>query len=156
LFWHIRRATLARPADMSAVLEFARTEAMTAFDPARPLWKFTLLNGMPGGGCAAVLTVHHSLTDGIGGIQIAGEILDFSREGTERGPVTARNESDPGTLADIVAWNWSTGSKLFAGRLAATPKLVRSLADPIGAVRGSAALATSVLRFARPVTTTLS
>ncbi|MFI1461893.1 wax ester/triacylglycerol synthase domain-containing protein [Nocardia carnea] len=156
LFWHIRRATLARPADMAAVLEFARTEAMTAFDPARPLWKFTLLTGMPGGKCAAVLTVHHSLTDGIGGIQIAGEILDFSREGTERGPIKVRNEPGTGTLADIVAWNWATGTRLLTGSIARTPKLMRSLADPIGAVRGSATLATLVLRLARPVTKTLS
>lgn len=156
LFWHIRRATLARPANLAAVLEFARTEAMTAFDPARPLWKFTLLTGMPGGKCAAVLTVHHSLTDGIGGIQIAGEILDFSREGTERGPIMVGNEPSMGTLADIVAWNWATGSSLLTGSLARTPKLMRSLADPVGTVRGSATLATSVLRLARPVTTTLS
>ena len=33
------------------------------------------------------MKIHHSLTDGIGGMQIAAEIVDFEREGTDRGPL---------------------------------------------------------------------
>lgn len=84
LLWHVRRAALPQPATLSAVVDFARTEAMTAFDPVRPLWRSTVLTGLDGGGCAVVLTVHHSLTDGIGGIRIATEMLDVDRAGTDR------------------------------------------------------------------------
>ncbi len=157
LSWHLRRVALPPPADPVGVLEFARTEIMTAFDPARPLWTFTVLTGLPEGRSAAVLKVHHSLTDGVGGIQIAEEVLDFTREGTAREPAPESGEPTRGTLGDIVTWNWSTGYGLFRGGLAtAAGAARRTLTDPVGAVRDGAALALSVARLARPVVTTLS
>ncbi|MEV5837595.1 wax ester/triacylglycerol synthase domain-containing protein [Nocardia sp. NPDC052112] len=157
LSWHLRRVGLPKPATMSAVLEFARTEAMTAFDPARPLWRSTLLSGLPGGGCALVMTVHHSLTDGIGGIQIAAALLDFDRAGTDRGHPPEPPHDDDGALRDIVAWNWSLGSDLLRGGIRATPRTAwRAITHPVRSVRDSAALATSLVRLAKPVATTLS
>lgn len=157
LSWHLRRVALPEPATMSAVLEFARTEAMTAFDPARPLWRSTLLSGLSDGGCALVMTVHHSLTDGIGGIQIATALLDFDRAGTDRGNSPELPHDSDGALRDIVAWNWSVGSDLLRGGISATPQTAwRALTHPARALRDSAAFATSLVRLAKPVTATLS
>ncbi|MGW1738719.1 wax ester/triacylglycerol synthase domain-containing protein [Nocardia sp. NPDC001965] len=156
LSWHLRRVALPPPADEESALELARIEAMTAFDPARPLWTFTLLTGPADGVCAAVLKVHHSLTDGLGGVQIAAEILDFTREGTEPDPVRERAETSVSQLADILAWNWATGYELLKGGLSTAAALGRAVLDPIAAARAGAALATSVARLARPITTTLS
>ncbi|WP_328401593.1 wax ester/triacylglycerol synthase domain-containing protein [Nocardia sp. NBC_00403] len=157
LSWHLRRAALPEPATMSAVLEFARTEAMTAFDPARALWRSTLLSGLSGGGSALVMTVHHSLTDGIGGIQIATALLDFDRAGTDRGHPPQPPYDHDGALRDIVAWNWSIGSDLLRGGIRAAPQTAwRAVTHPARAVRDSAALATSLVRLAMPVTATLS
>ncbi|MGY2063374.1 wax ester/triacylglycerol synthase domain-containing protein, partial [Nocardia gipuzkoensis] len=75
--WHVRRVALPEPADLETALEFARLEAMSAFDPARPLWRLTVLTGLGEGRCALLLVVHHCLTDGIGGIQLANELVDF-------------------------------------------------------------------------------
>lgn len=158
LSWHVRHFEPAAPAGLSSVLEFARTEAMAAFDPARPLWRFTMLSGLAGGKSALVLKVHHSLTDGVGGIRIAGEILDFDRAGTDRARVPeVTNGNGRGALADIVAWNWSAGAELVRGGVSAVlPALRRSVTDPVGAIRDGAALAGSLLRLARPITGTLS
>ncbi len=54
---------------------------MTAFDKRRPLWEFTVLDGLHDGKSALVMKVHHSLTDGVSGMQIAREIVDFTRDG---------------------------------------------------------------------------
>ncbi|WP_327098123.1 WS/DGAT domain-containing protein [Nocardia vinacea] len=157
LSWHLRRGALPEPATLSAVLEFARTEAMTAFDPARPLWRSTLLSGLSSGGCALVMTVHHSLTDGIGGIQIATALLDFDRAGTDHGHPPEPPYDHDGALRDIVAWNWSVGSDLLRGGIMATPQTAwRALTHPARSVRDSAALATSLVRLAKPITATLS
>ncbi|MEV6339384.1 wax ester/triacylglycerol synthase domain-containing protein [Nocardia vinacea] len=157
LSWHLRRVALPEPATMSAVLEFARTEAMTAFDPARALWRSTLLSGLSGGGCALVMTVHHSLTDGIGGIQIATALLDFDRAGTDRDHPPVPPHDHDGALRDIVAWNWSVGSDLLRGGIRATPQTAwRAITHPARAVRDSAALTTSLVRLAKPIRTTLS
>ncbi|MFQ6328645.1 wax ester/triacylglycerol synthase domain-containing protein [Nocardia sp. CWNU-33] len=157
LSWHLRRAALPEPATMSAVLEFARTEAMTAFDPARALWRSTLLSDLSGGRSALVMTVHHSLTDGIGGIQIATALLDFDRAGTDHGHPPQPPYDHDGALRDIVAWNWSVGSDLLRDGIRATPQTAwRAVTHPARTVRDSAALATSLVRLAKPVTATLS
>ncbi|MGV9616260.1 wax ester/triacylglycerol synthase domain-containing protein [Nocardia xishanensis] len=157
LSWHLRRSAVPAPADFSAVLEFARTEAMTAFDPVRPLWHSTLLSGLRGGGCALVLTVHHSLTDGIGGIQIATALLDFDRAGTDRRLPPEPSPERDGALRDLVAWNWSVGTDLLGSGVRATPRTAwRAVTHPARAARAGAALAASLFRLAQPVTSTLS
>ncbi|MFI9415377.1 wax ester/triacylglycerol synthase domain-containing protein [Nocardia gamkensis] len=157
LSWHVRRSALPEPATMSAVLEFARTEAMTGFDPARPLWRSTLLSGLEGAACVLVLTVHHSLTDGIGGIQIATSLLDFDRAGTDHGQPPELREDRASALRDIVTWNLAVGTDLLVGGVRATaPTTWRVLGNPARAVREGAALASSLARLARPITTTLS
>ncbi|MET8425506.1 wax ester/triacylglycerol synthase domain-containing protein [Nocardia sp. NPDC004860] len=158
LSWHVRHFDVAAPADLSSVLEFARTEAMAAFDPARPLWRFTVLSGLAGGKSAVVLKVHHSLTDGLGGIQIAGEILDFDRAGTERAQIPETvHANGRGVLGDIVAWNWTVGAELVRGGLSIVlPALRRTVTEPVAAIKDGAALAGSLLRLAYPITSTLS
>lgn len=157
LSWHLRWSALPAPGDMSTVLDFARTEMMTAFDPIRPLWTLTVLTGLSGGRCAAVLKVHHSLTDGIGGIQMAGEMLDFTREGTPREPAGESTPPDTGTLADIVSWNLSTGYDVVRSGLSSAAEAARqTLTSPVRAARSGAGLAWSLARFVRPITSTLS
>ncbi|MEV6134757.1 wax ester/triacylglycerol synthase domain-containing protein [Nocardia sp. NPDC051990] len=157
--WHVRHVIAPAPADLSTVLEFARTEAMTAFDPARPLWRITAMGGLDGAECALVLKVHHSLTDGIGGIQIAGEILDFTRAGTPREHEPS-GDTPPNVrsgLGDIAAWNWSVGAELVrTGLSTVLPAAWRTVTNPIRTVREGVAVANSVVRFARPITSTLS
>ena len=80
LDYHLRRVRLAEPAGWEQVLEFARTAAMDDFDRSRPLWEFTLLEGMADGGAAFVTKLHHSLTDGIGGMQLAALVVDLGPE----------------------------------------------------------------------------
>ncbi|MEV0708292.1 wax ester/triacylglycerol synthase domain-containing protein [Nocardia aurea] len=157
LLWHVRRAALPQPATLSAVVDFARTEAMTAFDPVRPLWRSTVLTGLDGGGCAVVLTVHHSLTDGIGGIRIATEMLDVDRAGTDR-PDTPEPPSGGSTgLLDIAAWNWAVGTDLLRGGITATlPTAWRAVTHPARAVRDGSRLVTSLARLVRPITSTMS
>ena len=85
LGWHVRRLSAPAPHTLDTVLDFARTAGMAAFDPARPLWECTLIDGLVDGRAALVLKVHHSLTDGIGGIQIAQHIVDLQAEPADLG-----------------------------------------------------------------------
>jgi WS/DGAT/MGAT family acyltransferase len=58
------------------VLAIAQPIAMAAFDRQRPLWEFTLVEGLHDGGAALIQKLHHSLTDGVGGVQLALALLD--------------------------------------------------------------------------------
>src|SRR5581483_11055086 len=74
--FHLQRVRVPDGGAWRDVLEFARTAAMDDFDRARPLWQFTLLSGLADGGSAFVTKLHHSLTDGIGGVQLAALVID--------------------------------------------------------------------------------
>ena len=158
LSWHLRRLALPEPADLDAVLDVARRSAMGAFDAQRPLWHFTLLGGLDDGRVALILKVHHSLTDGLGGVQIAAQIVDFVREGTDRGPLPeVPAPTRLGELADTVAWEVEAGLGVARrGVGAVVPTVRRVLGNPFRAVYSAATTAAAVVRFVRPIPNTLS
>jgi diacylglycerol O-acyltransferase / wax synthase len=161
LSWHVRWVALPAPATLDAVLDLARIAGMTAFDPARPLWELTVVEGLEGGGAALVLKVHHALTDGIGGIQLAEHVVDLARSPDDRGelppvptvPPRGKVDRMGRAIRDDVAA--VTGSVTGALRQVPTG-LVQVLRDPVGMAQTFARTAGSVARFVAPVTTTLS
>ena len=87
LSYHLRRVRAPEPATFDTVLDLARTAAMAGFDRARPLWEFTLVEGLEDGGAAMIMKVHHSITDGVGGMKLAMMLYDTEREPAPAGPV---------------------------------------------------------------------
>lgn len=75
LDYHLRRVQLPRPTSIGALLDFAAREAMGEFDRARPLWEFTVVEHV-GEGAALIQKFHHAVTDGVGGMRLALEMLD--------------------------------------------------------------------------------
>ena len=101
LSWHVRRARVAEPGGTAGGAHVrAGTRGMTAFDHDRPLWEFTLLEGLPDGRAALVMKVHHALTDGIGGIQIAAHVVDLERSP----PRSARCPTSRSAVATVARW----------------------------------------------------
>jgi diacylglycerol O-acyltransferase len=79
LRYHVRRMRVPSPGDFAAVLDLARTAAMTPFDRARPLWEYTAVDGLADGTSAMILKVHHSMTDGVGGLELLMGLFDLDR-----------------------------------------------------------------------------
>ncbi len=52
LGFHVRRVSASQPATLDTVLEMGRLAAMSDFDPARPMWEITLVDGLADGGTA--------------------------------------------------------------------------------------------------------
>ncbi len=80
LNYHLRRTVAPAPADFRSVLDIAGLMAMTAFDKDRPLWEFTVVEGLDHGRAAFIQKVHHSVTDGVGGVKLAKLLLDGKRK----------------------------------------------------------------------------
>ena len=167
LDWHVRRISAPPPCTLDTVLDFARTAGMAAFDPARPLWECTLVEGLADGSAAIVLKVHHSLTDGIGGIQIAQHLVDLVPGSTDLGPMPELPDGDDrnratstGPLGDLVeALGWDLTFVAAAGlrRLGRLPTdAVRAVRHPHQAMAGALDDVRSIAAFVRPVTRTLS
>ncbi|MGS2805755.1 wax ester/triacylglycerol synthase domain-containing protein [Nocardia sp. MW-W600-9] len=128
LSWHLREVRTHRPVDVSVALEFARVEAMAVFDRARPLWRAQLLEGPDGATAALVLTVHHTLTDGVGGMRMLSAMCGGEGE-------AAGHRSNTGPAAGATR--------------SGTAHHVRS-------VRGAATAVASLARLVKPVLSTLS
>jgi WS/DGAT/MGAT family acyltransferase len=72
---HVRIVPVDGVVDEAAIAGVAEPMASTPFDRHRPLWEVAYLDP-PTGRAAAVFKVHHSLTDGVGGIGLLDEMLD--------------------------------------------------------------------------------
>jgi diacylglycerol O-acyltransferase len=156
LDWHVRHVAAPPPGGFNEVLDIARTAATSSFDPARPLWHVTVVDGLADGKSAFVMAFHHSLTDGVGGIKLATELFDLQRE------PDSRDDGPPGTPEDLDGWRllrdtlaYDVSSLVRTARqlpLAALRTSVQVTRHPLDTVRTAA----SVYRTVEPYFRTLS
>ena len=76
---HLRWVTLGGRADERELLDLVATLSRQPFDRERPLWEFVTIEGLEGGRAAMLQRLHHTITDGEGGIRLSVEFLDFER-----------------------------------------------------------------------------
>ena len=157
LDFHLRRTLAPAPGDTRAVLDIAQQMAMTAFDKDRPLWEFTLVEGLADGRAAFIQKVHHSVTDGVGGIALARLLLDDRRKPTKRPEPTGAPRPPRSTalasLAESVADQIRTATKSSMHGMQAFPGIATHAVTNPG--RGATALARqlrSVGKLLAPVT----
>jgi WS/DGAT/MGAT family acyltransferase len=86
LHYHVRRVRLPEGGGLSDLLALAEQIAMTPFDRARSPWESVLLEGLPEGKAAHLLKMHHSTTDGMGGVQLFSKLHSRTREPNPRKP----------------------------------------------------------------------
>ena len=162
LSYHARRVRNPDPTNDRIVYELASTAATEAFDRDRPLWEYTLVEDLPDGKAAFVMKVHHSMTDGVGGIKLLLMLLDLERDPPPPGP-----EPDPLPLAMFSPWAVADAPARGAARdRCATRRSarcrLRSTAanevrrNAVGLVGTGATMATSALRFLAPAPTPAS
>lgn len=75
LRYHLRRLTVSPPGELRQVLDLAAQLAAMPLDRARPLWELTVIEGMADGRAAVLQRLHHTLTDGVGGMKLLRSLL---------------------------------------------------------------------------------
>ncbi len=161
LSWHLRRVAAPEPRTPETVLELASTAAMAAFDRTRPLWEFTLVEGLSNDRAALVMKMHHSLTDGIGGVQLASLLFDDRPDRRIEGPMpdAPRGETHRGLelVGLVIADHAGRLCRGVLGALRRAPaNAARVLSHPLGTGGELAGTARSIGRTVRPVTSVLS
>jgi len=157
----VRRVRAPEPGTREVVVQLARHTAMAAFDRARPLWELTLVEGLADGGAALIVKVHHSLSDGVGGMRMLEAIADPKRRPRRLGempPAPAGEKADNRALLTQAAGLMATQLADLArrGAVAAVPALLRCVRDPAGLALDTVAMARSVYRTAGPTSGALS
>ena len=158
---HLRRVGAPSPHSRAAVLEIARVMAMASFDTAHPLWEFTLVENLTGGEAALVMKLHHSLTDGVGGMQLMLNLFDIEVDPPPHGPLPEAPTEDVLGRGDLVAASIRHhGRRILSdtrhGATAALPSLWHAGRHPLRSARDAVEMWRSVGRTVAPVFDTLS
>ncbi len=157
LSYHLRWSHLGGSGTRSDVLALAEPIAMQSFDKARPLWELTVVEGLEHGAAAVVAKVHHTITDGVGGVQLLLELFDLEREPravadmppTPRARVMSQRERFHDALLHEL-------QRRHAFALHATGGLVDLARDPMDGARRTVDTTLSALRMAHPTTRPMS
>lgn len=79
LHHHLRWVNLGNRATTRELYDYVTTLTSQPFDRERPLWDFTIIEGLEGGAAAMLQRMHHTITDGEGGIRLSVAFLDIER-----------------------------------------------------------------------------
>ena len=159
--FHVRHLALPAPGAVAQVFEYACQTGMAGFDRQRPLWEFTLVDGVEGGRTAMVMKLHHALTDGIGGMEMAKYLFDLESDSPTVDPMPDAPEPERLSSVDLVrdalhhnvARATDFSCALFRQNRGAVR---RTLPHPRRAVSSAVRMIQSVARTVQPVTSTLS
>jgi diacylglycerol O-acyltransferase len=154
LDYHLRRVAAPAPGDRRALLDLAEPIGMQGFDRARPLWEFTVVEGLADGKAAVIQKLHHSITDGVGAIKLAMVLFDLEREPDDPGHLPAVPDAEhpsPWALT-FEALQHERRRQLGIARRG-VGSAARAARRPAANLRSMAELAASAGRILAPATT---
>jgi WS/DGAT/MGAT family acyltransferase len=80
LDYHLRRAALPAPGGEAELAAFVADVASRPLDRTHPLWEAYVVEGLERGYYAFVVKIHHSLIDGVSGVEILASLFDLEPE----------------------------------------------------------------------------
>lgn len=161
LDYHLRWVRAAGDATVRQVLDLAGPIAMQGFDRARPLWEFTVVDGLDDGGAAVIAKIHHSITDGVGGVKLLMELLDLERTPDTEPPMPLAPQpsrlSERRRVTDAVRYEAARGARATGGLVGAMANdLGRIVEDPVGVGMSAIHTTASLAKLLSPASAPLS
>jgi diacylglycerol O-acyltransferase len=80
---HVWRIAVPAPGTDADLHELAVRLLLDPFDRTRPLWQFVVIEGLADGRAALFQKMHHTITDGEGGVRLAEQFVDLERDPNE-------------------------------------------------------------------------
>ncbi len=133
LGYHVRHVALPKPGSLRQLCDLATLIAADPFERTRPLWEFVVVDGLKGGRGALIQKMHHTVTDGEGGVRLSLEFLDFERDAPEPPPV------DPSELADEEPTQDGASSSAVRDIVAGSLRMPIGLMRQLGTLAGDPA-----------------
>lgn len=159
LDYHLRWQRLPRSGGgLANVLAVAEQIAEHDFDQSRPLWEVTVITGLARSQAAVIVKLHHSITDGVGGLSLAGVLFDTaagasgqappspSQTPPEPRPMTVGGRIRQATRYELSNLGERLGAAARAGRIYAR----RAITDPFSTAVSTTEWAQSAARMLAP------
>jgi WS/DGAT/MGAT family acyltransferase len=155
LDFHIRTIALPKPGSERQLFDLATVLAAEPFDRSRPLWRFTVVEGLTGRRAALVQQMHHTITDGEGAVRMSVQFLDFERDAPDPEPVAEVPPPDPpgpdsllGTATDALGHITRRGLGMARRTIDEAGDMARHPDKALGLLAASGETAQSVARQA--------
>ena len=78
--FHVRRTQLPEPGTLAELRALAVEFCHRPYDRSRPLWQFLVVDGLADGRGAVLQRMHHTITDGVGGVRMSEQFIDVERD----------------------------------------------------------------------------
>lgn len=137
---HVHRYRLPEGSGWNDVLSDVRRMSLTDFDRNRALWEAVLIEGLPDGGAAFALKLHHSIADGQATVMMALSLFELGPDPNPDDPETPEvPRGEDVSLVDIAKANVEDNLQRFKGSAEGLLKAggqvaLQALGDPSGAL----------------------
>lgn len=112
--------------DEQAFLDWCARETVRPLDRSRPLWRISIVPGLPHGRVGFLVVVHHVVADGLRGVGMIAGLLDLTPTGSGT-PPSPWQPSPPPSPLQLVRDNLRARAAVV--RSLRTPRLRRRVAD---------------------------
>ncbi|MGA0185493.1 MAG: wax ester/triacylglycerol synthase domain-containing protein [Ilumatobacteraceae bacterium] len=130
---HVRRMALPYPGSMRQLQDLTTLIANDAFDRSRPLWQFVIVEGLEGGQSALIQKLHHTVTDGQGGVALSMQFLDLTRDAAPLPPLPEPDDTSHQSATQAAGEVLSSSfNDVMRTPLALLRQVREVLSDPLG------------------------
>jgi len=126
---HVHRVSLPVPGSLRQLLDVVQDFAAAPFDRERPLWEALLIEGLADGRAGYLVKSHHSVTDGLGAVQLITRLHSRTPEHDPQRPEPLAAAPAPASRLGVF-----TGQVTGAARSAPTLALRQGIGT-LGALR---------------------
>ncbi|MCW2990436.1 MAG: wax ester/triacylglycerol synthase family O-acyltransferase [Solirubrobacterales bacterium] len=132
LEYHVRHSALPAPGNQEQLHRLAARIFSQRLDRTKPLWELWMVEGLASDGFALISKTHHSLVDGVSGVDLMTTLFDLDPRGTDLGPPPPWVPSPSPSEAQLAA----TALQDTVGRAATLPlRAAASLVRPARALQ---------------------
>ncbi|HEY4096812.1 MAG TPA: wax ester/triacylglycerol synthase family O-acyltransferase [Baekduia sp.] len=127
LEYHVRQTALPAPGSEEQLMRLVARLMSQQLDRSKPLWEMWIVEGLDDGGFAVITKTHHSLIDGISGVDLATVMFDLTPIPVEPPhPDEAWQPHPEPTGVELVAGGAIGLARVAAGAVAGALGIVRN------------------------------
>lgn len=137
--YHIRKITLPKPGSMQQLESCVAKLHAKLLDRSRPLWEFTIFDGLKSGQTAFYFKVHHTALDGQGAQSLAQAVLDVTPVPRKVGGVEAAAgpvETCEPDVKELIGAAVRNNLAQYWNLLKALPAAARAVGDAVTVTQG--------------------